>query len=509
MPTLYTSLIARHRNRRSVATLAPKNQLSPIPSKVESLPLEAWRAQVAESHSGYLAEIVQLEAPSRSVGVIGAGLAGLSVAYELRKRGYAVTILEASDIPGGRTRTIHKLVAHHPMDGGAELIGSNHALWLHYRDIFGLGLSDVLDYKESPIIVGKTRLSKSAGKSLLHQMDEAFDYISARAKTIVDPFSPWTDPQAATLDQQNVYDFVVRTQWPRLCKEAVLQQLESDNGVIAKKQSLLALLAMVKGGGMERYWLDTEVYRCKRGTQAMSLAFASALQGLRSSIQYGDPVDQIDVTGKQVKLKTRSGKSYEFDDVILAIAPSTWTNIQIWMPNTLASFVAAPPQMGKNVKSLLAFRQRLWSKQRLGPNATLNGPIDQTWETTEAHPSPEFGMVGFSGADHADQLSKMSAANVQRSVVTDLQHIYKKTGARLKNFRFMNWPTEPWALASYSFPDCGDITRWGRKFSDGYQGKLHFAGEHTCYAFTGYMEGALQSGYRLARKLVLRDGGKW
>jgi monoamine oxidase len=51
--------------------------------------------------------------------------------------------------------------------------------------------------------------------------------------------------------------------------------------------------------------------------------------------------------------------------------------------------------------------------------------------------------------------------------------------------------------------------RWGPKFSEGYKNKIHFAGEHTCYAFTGYMEGALQSGYRLARNLVLRDGGEW
>ena len=30
-------------------------------------------------------------------------------------------------------------------------------------------------------------------------------------------------------------------------------------------------------------------------------------------------------------------------------------------------------------------------------------------------------------------------------------------------------------------------------------GHLHFAGEHTCYAFVGYMEGALNSGASLAR----------
>jgi monoamine oxidase len=118
-------------------------------------------------------------------------------------------------------------------------------------------------------------------------------------------------------------------------------------------------------------------------------------------------------------------------------------------------------------------------------------------------------MVAFSGADHADKLSKMTAAAVKASMIAGLKEIYKKTGAELTNFEFMNWPREPWALASYSFPDCGDIMRWGHKFSEGYQGKLHFAGEHTCYAFTGYMEGALQSGYRLARKLVFRDGRKW
>jgi monoamine oxidase len=35
---------------------------------------------------------------------------------------------------------------------------------------------------------------------------------------------------------------------------------------------------------------------------------------------------------------------------------------------------------------------------------------------------------------------------------------------------------------------------------------LHFAGEHACYAFVGYMEGALNAGASLARRLAQRDG---
>jgi Flavin containing amine oxidoreductase len=74
---------------------------------------------------------------------------------------------------------------------------------------------------------------------------------------------------------------------------------------------------------------------------------------------------------------------------------------------------------------------------------------------------------------------------------------------------FVNWPRRDWACASYSFPKSGEIRKWGPIFDVGFCGRQHFAGEHTCYAFTGCMEGALQSGYRIARKLVARGQLPW
>src|SRR5580700_364701 len=275
MPTLYTSLIARQTPK--LRTLAPKQQRAPIPVALLGKSLPALQEVVADEHAGRFAEIVKLQEATKSIAVIGAGLAGLCAAYELRNRGYSVTVLEASDRPGGRTMTIPDFAKPHHMDGGAELIGSNHPLWLFYADHFHLGFSDVLEDDESPIVIGTKPLNPSVESKLLADMNEAFAYISARAKRIVDPYAPWTDPQASTLDQENVHQFVMRTKWPPLCKEAVLQQLESDNGVSAKNQSLLGLLAMVKGGGMERYWVDTEVYRCKKGTQALACMFAGTL----------------------------------------------------------------------------------------------------------------------------------------------------------------------------------------------------------------------------------------
>jgi monoamine oxidase len=69
----------------------------------------------------------------------------------------------------------------------------------------------------------------------------------------------------------------------------------------------------------------------------------------------------------------------------------------------------------------------------------------------------------------------------------------------------MDWPGDVWSLASYSFPAPGQVTALGPTLRSGV-GRLHFAGEHTNYAFVGYMEGALQSGLDVSRKLAARDG---
>jgi monoamine oxidase len=72
--------------------------------------------------------------------------------------------------------------------------------------------------------------------------------------------------------------------------------------------------------------------------------------------------------------------------------------------------------------------------------------------------------------------------------------------------RFMDWPAVPWTLASYSFAAPGEVTTMGPILHQGIAGRLHFAGEHACYKFAGYMEGALQSGIAVARRLAVRDG---
>ena len=69
----------------------------------------------------------------------------------------------------------------------------------------------------------------------------------------------------------------------------------------------------------------------------------------------------------------------------------------------------------------------------------------------------------------------------------------------------MDWPGDPLTRAGYSFPAPGQVTTQGPLLQQGH-GRLHFAGEYTCYKFAGYMEGGLQSGAAVARRLADRDG---
>jgi monoamine oxidase len=61
--------------------------------------------------------------------IIGAGLSGLSTAYQLKKAGINFKIIEAQDRIGGRIETIYGQ-DDTPMEMGATWFGKEH--WIHW-----------------------------------------------------------------------------------------------------------------------------------------------------------------------------------------------------------------------------------------------------------------------------------------------------------------------------------------------------------------------------------------
>ena len=88
-----------------------------------------------------LPAITAAQSRPRRVIVIGAGLAGLSLAYELDRAGWSVTILEARTRPGGRVFTMREPFSDGLYaEAGAARIQDSHQFTLKYAKQFNLTL---------------------------------------------------------------------------------------------------------------------------------------------------------------------------------------------------------------------------------------------------------------------------------------------------------------------------------------------------------------------------------
>src|SRR5262245_47868095 len=191
--------------------------------------------------------------------VIGAGFAGLSAAYELSHAGADVTVIEARNRVGGRVISFKDLVPGSTMEGGAELIGTNHAILLDYAKRFKLSFIDITEEDaEAPILLNGRRLKADESEKLWEEMDAALKILNADAARVPDAFEPWTAPDAAAWDKRSLADWIAAQQLSDLCKAGVDAQMVADNGVATAWQSYLGNLAMIKGGGIDKFWEETE-----------------------------------------------------------------------------------------------------------------------------------------------------------------------------------------------------------------------------------------------------------
>ncbi|MFM9958560.1 MAG: flavin monoamine oxidase family protein [Phycisphaerales bacterium] len=440
----------------------------------------------------------------KRVVVIGAGFAGLAAAHELKSVGYDVTILEARGKPGGRVLSFSDFIQGNTMEGGGELIGSNHPTWVAYAEKFGLKFLDVTEPEDVsfPIMLGGELLSDADAEALYAEMEEAQGVMNADAAA-VNADEPWASPNAAALDARTVADVIAKLDAPDRAKLAMSIQAMGDNGVDPVKQSYLGQLAQIKGGEVEKYWTDSEVYRCAGGNQQLAFKLAEAIGNER--VICGLAARSIEIKGDKAVVTASDGRALECDDVVLAVPPSVWKRIEIkpGLPAALA------PQMGVNVKFLLEIKGgRRWLESKLGPDALSDGDITMTWEGTDNQElKGSAGLVSFSGGRAAEACRARAVADRRPAYLKNLDAMYPGLSAHAGESRFMDWPGDQWCQAGYSFPAPGQVTSQGpllRKGSGG--GRLHFAGEHACYAFVGYMEGALNSGAALAKRLAVRDG---
>ena len=451
------------------------------------------------------------------VAIVGAGFAGLMAGYTLMRR-FDVTIFEARDRVGGRVWS--KAKSSGIVEAGGELIGYNHPLWLCLARDFELGLSLITSdpnfdalHLEMPVYLDGTRVPGNKLEKLYDDIDTTLQKMTNQAKH-VRPDRPWKAHRAKYWDDMSLSEWIANQNCRPLVDAAIRQQFSNDGGVPCEEQSYLANLATVAGGALPddpgAFFSQSETLRCSSGNQALADRLAQEIRSQDGVIHQLAPVNAIRIEPDKVVIEADGRSPETADYVVLAIPPSLWpgerfARLEI-TPSLPRDYYVS---MGKAVKYLSPMKERFWIGKGLAPTATSSA-FGVTWEGTDnqiAAVGRDVELSLFAGAQAAGRALEEWTAGGSRAVDAfyskRIGSIYKGYGAHLSQQpEFVAWPEDPWTGAGYSCLAPGEVCRAGPLYEKGFQRRMFFAGEHTCFAYMGYMEGALQSGQRAGAAII-------
>jgi monoamine oxidase len=448
------------------------------------------------------------------VAIIGAGFGGLMTGFTIAPW-CDVTIFEARDRVGGRVWS--KTKSSGVVEAGGELIGYNHPLWLCLAREFALGISvntsdenfDAL-HLEMPVDLGGERIRADKLEDLHDEM-EIYLKMMVHDARYINPEKPW-DPRHAHFDQMSVEKWIslLDPQPSDLAKLALVQQFSNDGGQSCDLQSYLANLCVIAGGRLPgepgAFFTQSENLRCSSGNQALAECLAERIREQGGVIHQLAPVKSIEIEPGRVTVEADGRSPLVVDYVVLAIPPSLWPG------KTFARLTIKPelPQdyyvsMGRAVKYLSPMKNRFWIRDLIAPTATST-EFGVTWEGTDnqiAAPGRDVELSLFAGASAADSALEKWRTGGSRAVnefyAAKIGSIYPEYQEHLSQPpEFIAWPEDPWTGAGYSCLAPGEVCLAGPLLTTAFKERMFFAGEHTCFAYMGYMEGALQSGLRVA-----------
>jgi monoamine oxidase len=442
----------------------------------------------------------------KTVIVIGAGLAGLSAAYDLHREGWQVTVLEARDRVGGRVHSLRSFSNGLVAEGGGEFIDKHHTRMLAFAKEFNLPLGEVGSWQ------GQSGDWGSYGGKAGHQNDInvwGFDLgseyqkiwaaLATLAKEVTDPAHPGSAPNARVLDKQTAADWINAQPVQTLAKRAFADHIRSEYTCEPENFSLLDLArnAALYYSGTDFYNVN---YRVIGGNDQILRAIAAALPDVRMNARVGsirNEVDEVFVTYEQ----DGSFQTISAAFVVLAIPLPTVRQIEFNPPLPVThQNLVNEISYGAVTKVLIEYRKRFWKEHGWNGRLSTDQHIVMTWEAT-SHIDHEHGILtAYTGGDPGRKLSALSDEERIKLAVSVIEKIFPGSSALIENTATIAWINEPFTRGSYMALSPGQVTaHWQTLFAPA--GRLFFAGEHATL-YQGFMEGAVESGQRAAKNII-------
>ena len=448
---------------------------------------------------------------AKKVIVIGAGLAGLSAAYELTQAGHDVTILEAQMRPGGRVLTLRDPFSDGLYaEAGAARFHETHNFTLKYVQLFKLP-TDPFEPSElaSVHVFRGKRIATKPGQSLeLSDYPESIiagliaeekklgpdgmwgKYVDSALKEISNPAAAdWPPAALRKYDGMNFREFLLY----RGASPDATVVLWGDEGTSEEFSALWMLRIMALDQSAQKS------YKIRGGTDLLPKAFAVRLA---EKIRYGAPVVRIehDVRGVRVVfLQAGSQGSLSGDYLICAIPFSILRDLEVSPPLS--------PEKRRTIEELSyasAARVFLQCRKRFWRDEGFNGfgwadPLGELWQPTFDQPGARGILVSYQRGKQSRQVTAMKESERIRFTLEEMNKVFPGISDYFEGGTSKCWDEDPWARGAWTYFRPGQMISQLPHIARP-EGRVNFAGEHTS-AWNGWMQGALHSGNRAAREV--------
>ena len=452
---------------------------------------------------------------SARVAVVGAGLAGLTCAYRLKRSGINATVYEANTRLGGRCWTRRDDFEHgHNAEHGGELIDQGHTTIRQLAQELGLPLDNLLAAEPNgstifPYFDGVSYSYRDVVRDLkriwrpLHR-----DLIEAGYPTLYNSYTA----RGAQLDQMSVSDWI---------NQAVPGGLDSPLGQLLQVAytieygaecdvqsalNLIYLLGYNSPGQFTLFGHSNEKYHVRGGNDRIVTRLADLLGS------------QIITDRSLVALRQNPDGTYTLtfqvvdqftdvtaDRVVLALPFSMLKNsVDLTEAgfNELKMIAIQELAMGSNSKLHLQFNARSWAPLHCNGETYSDRGYQASWEVTRAQPGPAGILVNYTGGLAADAFATGTPEEHAVEFLTQIEPVLPGLSSQWNGLATVDWwAGNPYSLGSYSYWQVGQYTRFAGIEREPQAG-VHFCGEHTSIEAQGYLEGAVETGERAADEII-------
>ena len=400
--------------------------------------------------------------PNLSVGIVGAGLAGLSCAYELQRAGLLAAVYEAAEDVGGRCASMP--FSGQIIERGGELIDTAHKSMINYARDFGLTLESYIKppgdtfydfggqrYSESQV-VEEIRAFVPAMRDDLRTLSSA-------------PSADSHTPADSALDATSLADYLYTRGASPLARKALEQAYIAEYGREIAEQSCLNFLLYMRANRRARFQpfgVSDERYHIVEGNQQIAHGLA---QRLSTQVVPNRRLQRVSRTaGGSILLEFVGGSSQLHDVVVLAMPFTALRasgflaaslNLPTWKQDAIQLLGC-----GANAKMVVGFASRPWAAAGSNGAAYSDRPhVQNTWETNPSRATATSAvLLDYSGGLRGAALNPANPQGEAALWLSDLNGVF--AGAQVSadaakvgsNYRvhLEHWPSNPLTQGSYT-----------------------------------------------------------